>query len=289
MKASLSRPAVSAVMGSIVWAAASALALDDTAIYVMNVDGSQVRQLAKVNGYRRHSFPQWSHDGKMIAFDAQTQPGNNVRDLFVMNADGSAPRNMGVGTMPSWSPDDKQITFYFLDEVGQSHIVVKNLNGDGRTELGAGKSPRWSPDGSWMVATNTRNVNLIDMATGESKWLFNEPYLEVFRGFKFSPDSKQLAVAVSSGGANNRQLLFVNIGGTAREARIRLKSNLGGTVSFSPDGKRVVFGNDNKIFIAGVEGDAQPELLPGQRGNSIQPDWSPDGRSIVFSSDRKEM
>ena len=267
----------------------SAFALDDTAIYVMNVDGSQVRQLAKIDGYSRHSFPQWSHDGKMIAFDVQNRPDNNDRELFVMNADGSELRTLGVGTMPSWSPDDKQIAFYFLDPVGQSHIVVKNLDGDGRTELGAGKSPRWSPDGNWMVATNTRNVNLIDMATGESKWLFNEPYFEVFRGFKFSPDSKQLAVTVSGGGTNNRQLLFVNVRGSASQARVRLKSNLGGTVSFSPDGKRVVYGNDYKIFIAGVEGDAQPELLPGQQGNNLQPDWSPDGKSIVFSSDRKEM
>ena len=50
MKASISRLAAWAVMGGIVSGAASALALDDTAIYVMNVDGSNVQRLTTYQG-----------------------------------------------------------------------------------------------------------------------------------------------------------------------------------------------------------------------------------------------
>jgi Tol biopolymer transport system component len=257
-----------------------------TAVYVMNVDGSQVRKLARADGYEQHTFPRWSHDGKRVAFDAQL-PGKTERTLFVVNADGSGLGDVGVGSMPFWSPDDKQLAFYFFAPGGRPQIAVQNLDGTARTELGPGKSPCFSPDGGQIAATDTKNVTLTDLVTGDAIDLFEQSYQEVFRGFRFSPDGKRLAVTVLSGEGPLRRLLIVDAGGAAKGVRIRLKSDLGGFVSFSPDGKRLIYGDGFTLHILEVDSNNPPKTIPGQLGHTYHPDWSPDGKTIVFVSDRE--
>jgi hypothetical protein len=38
-----------------------------SAIFVMKVDGSEVRKIAEAPGYDDHSCPRWSHDGREMA------------------------------------------------------------------------------------------------------------------------------------------------------------------------------------------------------------------------------
>ena len=47
---------------------------DPTAIFVMKVDGSGVRKVAQVEGYRDHGSPRWSHDGQRLAFASTQRP-----------------------------------------------------------------------------------------------------------------------------------------------------------------------------------------------------------------------
>ena len=79
-----------------------------TAIFVMKTDGSQVRKVAQVVGYKKHGSPQWSHDGKRLAFDAYEGP-DDAKKFFAVQLDGSGLRELGENAMPNWSPDDKQL------------------------------------------------------------------------------------------------------------------------------------------------------------------------------------
>ena len=258
-------------------------------VFVMNVDGGQVRKLAAVAGQGQHGFPRWSHDGKRVAFEtAPTGEAKLVRKLFVVNADGSGLRDLGFGSMPYWSQDDKQLAFYAFGTDGKAALLVQNADGQGRTPLGRGKSPCWSPDGSLMASTDGRNVTLTDMATGATRGLFTEPFVEVFRGIRFTPDGKRLALTVRAVEGQPRQLLLADVANARDDVAVRLEANLDGSVSFSPDGKRMACAIDNKICIVEVEGNAAPQPVPGQRGRNYQPDWSPDGKTIVFVSDREE-
>jgi dipeptidyl aminopeptidase/acylaminoacyl peptidase len=56
----------------------------------------------------------------------------------------------------------------------------------------------------------------------------------------------------------------------------------------SPDGTRVVFTNNKRIWIGLVDGSRPAEQLFFARGTSDSPRWSPDGRALAFVSDRDD-
>jgi hypothetical protein len=81
-----------------------------TDIFVMNADGSDVRQLTFDHAFTWGAA--WSPDGSRIAFNSWR---SGRQSIYVMGADGTNPtqitRGQGEDAEPSWSPDGKRITF----------------------------------------------------------------------------------------------------------------------------------------------------------------------------------
>ena len=77
---------------------------DPMDIFLVDVTGSQVRQLTHAEG--TNEDPSWSPDGRFIAFSTTRDGGH--RRIYVMDADGSAPHSLvempGNSYTPSWSP-----------------------------------------------------------------------------------------------------------------------------------------------------------------------------------------
>src|SRR5437764_2347092 len=136
-------------------------------INVMNVDGSGLRELTNdsngfpADGFSRAVSPSWSPDGREIAF-----AGLRDGKIYVMNADGSAPRPLTSGPghdlAPSWSPDGAEIAFA-SDRDGNYEIYVMHADGSTPTRLtnspGADLEPKWSPDGQLIAFTSERDGN----------------------------------------------------------------------------------------------------------------------------------
>jgi Tol biopolymer transport system component len=77
-------------------------------ICIMNIDGSGMRTLVDMAGYDWVGSPYWSRDGKRLVFDAM-QGGFQNNHIFLIDAAGGQPHDIGLGSQPSFSADDKQI------------------------------------------------------------------------------------------------------------------------------------------------------------------------------------
>ena len=64
-----------------------------------------------------------------------------------MNDDGSDLTDLGVGIIPTFSPDGKQLAFTWSGH----GTTIMNIDGSGREVLTAeGWGCQWSPDGRWI-------------------------------------------------------------------------------------------------------------------------------------------
>lgn len=128
-------------------------------IYVMNADGTGLRQLTSASN---NGDPVWSPDGTRITFGSDREGGNKL-NVFVMNADGSQQKQLTRFEAPyeagdtNWSSDGKKIVFqYDINGMKQSdpdaYAEVWTMNPDGSGAISTrvqcsdvGCAPRWQP------------------------------------------------------------------------------------------------------------------------------------------------
>lgn len=133
--------------------------------------------------------PDWSPDGSQVAFhrpDLDPFPG--LGELFIMNADGSEKRSLGIGFFPDWSPDGSQIAFNRRTDVDEpSDVYVINVDGTGLVNLTAGHGgfrPDWSPDGEKIVfnffddENENYEIGIMDAGGGAVTNITNSPEVD---------------------------------------------------------------------------------------------------------------
>ena len=143
-------------------------------LWKSKLDGSQRLQLS----YPPLSpiLPQWSPDGKEIAF-FDASPGQKMKS-YTVSTDGGAPREMIPEDLqnqwdPNWSPDGTRIVFggAFFDP--SPTIRILDVKTHQISTLPGSKglfSPHWSPDGRYVVAMpcDSHGLMLFDFAA--QKW-----------------------------------------------------------------------------------------------------------------------
>jgi TolB protein len=176
------------------------------------------------------------------------------------------------------------------DVGGRSQIFTMEADGQGITRRTFDPSvsathPSFSPDGRQIAFTRTgpsRGVFVID-ADGSGL----HPLTRADSNDdspSWSPDGKLISVSyMGTIGVRPPE------GGLYRAIVIGTVSDFQGTVSWSPDSRRMVFASsytlprgDTAIFIAGTDRQNDVRMLPGTEGGTAAA-WSPDGKTIAIT------
>lgn len=263
-------------------------------LFAIRPDGSEVKQITNDPTFRFGSA-YWSPDGKQIAADrAPANQNVQATDVVVMDADGSNLRELGPGSMPTWSPDGKLLTFHVYP--GDGAIIVAQANGEGREEVAAHwGSPRWTADPRYIVSIfKYRAFAVLDLKTGDEQVIALAGGSSPYPGFDLSADGKRICYGDASRGG----LVVADVDEKYRLSNFQrfLGSDRCTFCSWSPDAKRVVFskqmglGAMSQLFILDVDSGDPPDVLIGQSpaAANVNPQWSPDGEWIIYSSDLPE-
>src|SRR5919201_914632 len=199
----------------------------DAEIFTMSATGEGPVNLTDNEGISDLQ-PAWSPDGQRIAF-VRRRPETARPDLFVMNADGSAPDQLttqGIGSAdrsPAWSPDGARIAFVSDRDGGFPELYLMNADGSGVRRITVNSfvdgNPTWSPDGLTIAVerccpNGSSEIYAIDVATRVEVNLTNSPSQMDFDP-SWSPDATTIAFVSFVVGEGNVDIWSMNADGSS--------------------------------------------------------------------------
>ncbi len=270
----------------------AAIAEPPRLLFVQSIDGKQSRQLAKDTDYVVQGSPDWSPDGKQIAFDAWREPEkfSNVH-MFIINADGTGLRDLGAGAMPNFSPDGKRIALSW------SGVHIMNVDGTGKQLIDrSGWGAQWSPDGKMIAFGKSGNIVVYDLENKESRMILEGDHARLYDynywNLGWSRDSKHICFKGRRRDNRKNEVVVTNVVGSSKGFKVLLKRETNACFKWHADGKRILISMQDpmrKIFqlymVNREEKKPQPRRFVGQAidAHNLDADWSPDDKWIVFT------
>lgn len=266
------------------------------AIMVQTTTPTAPRQLTRPSGMADDASPQWSPDGREIAF-LRLVPGQDCQAL-VVPANGGSERTVARCDPDSppgfaWTPDGRGLIFDGLSpDSHQAGLHIFDLASGAVSAIDYPRdpdnldlAPRYSPDGRWIVFM--RNSPLGDFwripATGGAAEQLTTINADI-RGWDWSPDGRALIYARRSDSISRLYRYNLDTG-----IHIDLGVEDGEYPATANDTQALAYVVRRTYF--GIYRFNPDDDLPGRRlfassGRDRLPAIAPDGRQLVFTSDR---
>lgn len=142
-------------------------------IWIIDVASKKAREVVK--GEFTASDPQWSPDGKQLAYVSHPTPradDGSLSDIWLLNVDTGQTRkltdNEGPDSTPRWSPDGKRIAYLSGDlkngVLGQARLVMIAVEGGRPTDVASGfeyqpGAPVWDSAGNIYFTSSVRSTS----------------------------------------------------------------------------------------------------------------------------------
>ena len=221
-------------------------------LYTIRPNGSGLVHLTRESG--NDARPDWSPDGRWIAFD-RTSRADKVTSVYVVGEAGGTPRLLVRGARsPKWSPSGRRLVVVRSGaRCSRSCPLARDLwtvafaGGKPRLALAGAWSGDWSPSGHALAAMRKDGTWIVSVGSGTVRQLSS-----VSGGFgetaDWSPDGSRLLLVSSNG--------LVTL------------SALDGSIT----------------TLRAPPAPPAPADPKGCAGRLAQPIWSPDGRWIAYEA-----
>ena len=234
-------------------------------VYVMNPDGSEQINLTQHPADDMSAV--WSPMGDKILFVSDRQ-GTRVRDLYLMDPDGSNVRRVfkrkiaAWRTMPTWSPNGKQFAYMYTDRIRiKSDLYLGTFGEEDAEPLPFGQSPAWSPDGSEIACSEPHQfgarLTFINVQTREQE----QPLPDKALRWQYSPSWSALGDRLTISG--NRHPLPVILDRELHDA----------------------WKDKETIFLVNRDGTGLRQLVNEVGLDAVTPVLSPDGSEVLWTQE----
>lgn len=240
------------------------------------------------------SEPDWSHDGKFIAYTHLAQNSDEMKNgqsqIRIFNLEDSTVRFLTQGFLPRWSPDDKYIAFQRGNTIFKINLSTRQVTQ--LTSYEQAYFPSWSPDGKKIVYDS----NSLDPRGSNVIWIMNADGSEQkdisvhgtgeWRNPSWSPDGSKILYSRYID-LPAPELFTMDTSGQ-NQTRITNNSYEDLYPVWSRDGKKIAWnsGYQENYGIWIMDSDGSNKKFIDQNGK--YPSWSPDGNEIVYHNSNKD-
>ncbi len=276
---------------------------DDFTGWLVEPDGSNLREITRPDDVAYAVPVDWSPDGSTLAMYGYLKghagdycilladaDGSNMRPLTADLFAGEGENNQGD---PRWSPDGTLLAFTNdSNDAARRGIYVMTPAGTDVRKIADGGVPSWSPDGQYVVfGAGSGGSDIYSVAKDGTQLTNLTGTPQAYESTPiWSPDGQHIAYIGRVDGED--QVFVMNADGSNQHSVTDIRNDgIGGySPVWSPDGTTLAFEVylDNQYDLYTVRGDGTDLVhLTNDPGDEHAPRWAPEGTSIAFTRSLK--
>ena len=272
-------------------------------IYVKAIGDEKTLRLTQPPG--NSLCPNWSPDGRTIAYQHESDVSKFESAVFLMTPLGGAKHQIRLvsdasSCITSWSPDAKTLAYDDKPPGENSGIFLMPLTGSPALRLTTAPdtmfdgSPAFSPDGKQIAFVRNRDqggsadLRLVSVLGREERKLTS--LNREISSPTWTADGKRIIFAVSVGPGESALFSVATTG--SEPERLQFISSDAASPAISRQGDKLAYVTeflDSDIWRVSIKDVAAPTKLIASTRMDMQPVFSPDGSRLAFVSSRDGM